>query len=77
MEPQQNNRPSPGDVLITTETGLHFVSVVPYPHRLSFKDLDHATNIAMQWAQANHATAWRKVDGQTFRLTSQKRASAG
>ena len=70
------DKPIPGDVLITTETGLHFLSVVPYPHRVSFKELDQATNIAIQWARANHATAWRAVNGQTFKLTPDTQSAA-
>src|SRR4030095_16009992 len=61
-------QPSPGDVLVTTEAGVHFLSVVPYPHRVSFKELDRATEIAAQWAKANGAVIWRKVDGEIFKL---------
>src|SRR5205085_1395108 len=33
-----HEQPSPGDVLITTEIGVHFLSVVPHHHRLSFRE---------------------------------------
>jgi hypothetical protein len=65
---QERDGPSPGDVLITTETGVHFLSVMPSPHRMSFTQLDRATALALQWARANHAAAWRTVNGQTFKL---------
>jgi hypothetical protein len=70
----QDERPADGDVLITSENGVHFLSVVPHPHRLSFKDLSRAVTIAVQWANANTAEVWRKADGQTFRLPSEKRS---
>jgi hypothetical protein len=72
---KHNDHPAPGDVLITTETGVHFLSVVPYHQRLSFTELDRATDLALQWAKANHTRAWRTVDGQTSRLGLGKRAA--
>ncbi len=69
-----DEEPSNGDVLITSEGGVHFLSVVPHPHRLSFKDLDRAVAIAVQWADANKANVWRKADGRTFRLGEEKRS---
>ena len=45
-----HEQPSSGDVLITTEIGVHFLSVVPHHHRLSFRELPAAINIATQWA---------------------------
>ena len=66
--------PANGDALITSEHGAHFLSVVPHPHRLSFKDLSRAVTIAVQWANANSAQVWRKADGQTFRLPAEKRS---
>jgi hypothetical protein len=69
-----DDQPSNGDVLITTELGVHFLSVVPHPHRLSFKDLSRAVTIAVQWAKANDAGVWRKADGKTFRLPDEKRS---
>ena len=62
------NSPSHGDVLITTEGGRHLLSVVPHPHKISFKELSRAVDIAMQWARANRAEVWRKVNGETFRV---------
>jgi hypothetical protein len=56
--------PSAGDVLITTELGIHFLSVMPHPHRLSFTNLAKATEIANRWAKANHARVWRRIDGE-------------
>jgi hypothetical protein len=70
----QDETPAEGDVLITSENGVHFLSVVPHPHRLSFKDLSRAVTIAVQWANANTAEVWRKADGQTFRLPGEKRS---
>jgi hypothetical protein len=70
----QDETPADGDVLITSENGVHFLSVVPHPHRLSFKDLSRAVTIAVQWANANTAEVWRKADGQTFRLPGEKRS---
>ena len=64
------DQPRPGDVLITTESGTHFLSVIPHPHRLSFQQLDQAMTVACQWATANHANAWRTVNGQTFKITA-------
>ena len=67
-----HQRPSPGDVLITTETGVHSLSVVPHPHRLSFKELSHAINIATQWVNANGGNVWHRVDGEIVRLPLQQ-----
>jgi hypothetical protein len=67
-------RPSNGDVLITSDAGIHLLSVVPHPHRLSFKDLPRAVAIAVQWARANNADVWRQADGKTFRLSDEKRS---
>ena len=74
ITPPPDDQPSNGDVLITTETGIHFLSVVPQPNRLSFKDLSRAVAIAVQWARANNADVWRKADGKTFRLPDEKRS---
>ena len=68
MAMQDGDGPKAGDVLITTETGLHFLSVVPHPHRVSFQSLEHAKNIAIQWARANDASVWRAYDGQAVEL---------
>ena len=63
-----HEQPSPGDVVITTETGVHFLSVLPHPHRLSFRELSAAINIASQWANANGGNVWRRVDGEIVRV---------
>lgn len=63
------DEPSDGDILITTERGVHFLSVVPHQHRLGFRHLPHAMNMALNWAHANGCEVWRKTDGRTFRLT--------
>jgi hypothetical protein len=68
--------PANGDVLITSENGVHLLSVVPHPHRLSFKDLSRAVTIAVQWANANDAQVWRKADGRTSRLPADRRSSS-
>ena len=67
-----HEQPSPGDVLITTEIGVHFLSVVPHHHRLSFRELSAAINIATQWANANGGNVWRRVDGEIVRLPLQQ-----
>jgi len=72
-----HEQPSPGDVVITTETGVHFLSVLPHPHRLSFRELSAAIDIASQWANANGGNVWRRIDGQIVRLpASQKKRKA-
>ena len=55
--------PGNGDVLITTEGGRHFLSVVPYPQRLSLGEYAVALQIAQRWADANNVTVWRTNDG--------------
>jgi hypothetical protein len=72
---RQDDQPSNGEVLITTETGVHFLSVVPHPHRLSFTDLSHAVAIATRWAAANGGEVWHTVSGKTLRLRSEKRSA--
>ena len=61
--------PSNGDVLITTKGGDHFLSVVPYPHRLSFSRLPQAIEVAARWAKANNANVWRDANGEVVRLS--------
>ena len=65
---RDNDGPSSGDVLITSEEGLHFLSAVPHPHSVSFTTLSKALQVAMVWAHANGGDVWRKVDGRTFRM---------
>jgi len=60
--------PSDGDVLITTEGGRHFLSVVPHPHRLSLSEYSVALQIARRWAKANNAAVWRTAEGVVTRL---------
>jgi hypothetical protein len=55
--------PAPGDVLITSERGRHFLSIVPHPHRLSMAEYRHALAIAKSWAAANNVGIWRVADG--------------
>jgi hypothetical protein len=66
--PSRTDEPSPGDLLISTEEGVHFLSVVPREHCLRFRHLPHAINMALNWANANGSEVWRKTDGRTFRL---------
>jgi hypothetical protein len=61
--------PSDGDVLITSEGGRHFLSVVPNPHRLSLGEYAAALQIAKRWAELNNVTAWRTDDGVFTRLS--------
>ena len=60
--------PSDGDVLITTESGRHLLSVVPHPHRLSLSEYGVALQIAKRWAKANNAAVWRTAEGVITRL---------
>jgi hypothetical protein len=60
--------PSDGDVLITTETGRHLLSVVPHPHRLTLSEYSHALQIAMKWAEAHGVNVWHRTDGEVTRL---------
>jgi hypothetical protein len=55
--------PTIGDVLITSIEGLHFLSVVPNPPRMSFKVISHAIDMAMRWAETDGASVWRNADG--------------
>jgi hypothetical protein len=63
-----NNRPSDGDVLITTQAGSHLISVVPYPHRITFANLQDAMAIARKWASTNGVSVWHHTDGQIVRV---------
>ena len=58
----RGGQPSPGDVLITVKLSVYFVSVVPHPPRLRFKEWADALAIAMDWANANHCRVWRLKD---------------
>ena len=71
-EPQ----PLPGDVLITSESGLFRISVAPYPHRLSFKELSDAISIAKEWAAANQSGVWRRTSNALSRLEEDARETA-
>jgi len=61
--------PSNGDVLITSDCGLHFISVVPHPHRLSFANLSSALDLASRWAAANNGNVWRSFNGTVIKLS--------
>ena len=63
-------RPTDGDVLITTILGNHFISVVPYPHRLTFGSLSDAHELARRWARAHDVSIWHAKDGDVVRLPS-------
>ena len=63
-----DDRPSHGDVLITTEAGRHFLSVVPHPHRLSLGEYSIALQIARRWADANQVSVWRTANGEFTKL---------
>jgi hypothetical protein len=68
VSPTRPDGPSNGDVLVTTKGGDHFLSVVPYPHRLSFSKLPQALEVAAKWAKANHTNVWRDANGEVVRL---------
>jgi hypothetical protein len=55
--------PANGDVLITSEGGRHFLSVIPHPHRLSLSEYTLALQIAQRWADANNVAVWRTNGG--------------
>ena len=61
--------PSDGDVLITTEGGRHFLSVVPHPHRISLGEYAVALQIARRWAKSNNVAVWRTAEGVVTRVT--------
>ena len=63
-----DDRPSHGDVLITTEAGRHFLRVVPHPNRLSLGEYSIALQIARRWADANHVSVWRTTSGEFTKL---------
>ena len=65
----QANGPTNGDVLITTEGGRHFLSVIPHPHRLSLSEYNLALQIAKRWADANNVAVWRTDDGVFTKLS--------
>ena len=60
--------PSRGDVLITSEAGRHFLSVVPKPHCLSFKDMSSAIEFARKWTDAKGCGVWHSANGATVRI---------
>ncbi len=60
--------PSPGDVLITSESGRHFLSIVPYPHRLSMAQFSPAFQMAKRWADAHNVSIWRADGGVVTKL---------
>ena len=70
------NLPSSGDVLITTTSGNHLLSVVPQPHRLSFEDLSRAMEVAAQWAKANGSDVWRVVGNEIVKVPPRERRLA-
>jgi hypothetical protein len=68
LDVQTTEAPVNGDVLITTEGGRHFLSVIPHPHRLSLSEYSLAVQIAKRWAEANNVAVWRTDDGVFTRL---------
>jgi hypothetical protein len=63
-----SERPVDGDVLITTKAGSHLISVVPYPHRLTFGNFTNAVALARKWASINGVAIWHAEDGQVVRM---------
>jgi hypothetical protein len=60
---------SNGDVLISSEDGHHFLTVVPhFSLRLPFDDLTQATSFARTVAVREQRSVWRTTDGLTFEL---------
>lgn len=68
VAPTRTDVPSNGDVLITAKGGDHFLSIVPYPHRLSFSKLPQALEVAAKWARANKTNVWRDANGEVVRV---------
>lgn len=64
----ENGQPAVGDVLVTSERGVHYVSVIPHAHRVTFNDVSQALQIAVQWARAYGADVWHTADGQTYKM---------
>jgi hypothetical protein len=62
--------PAHGDILITTERGVHYLSIVPHPHRMSLGALPRAVEIARRWAAAENVEIWRARDGLIEKLES-------
>jgi hypothetical protein len=60
--------PAPGDVLISNESGRYFLSIVPYPHRLSLGEYNAALEIAKRWAETNNVSVWSRADGNVTKL---------
>src|ERR1051325_10601245 len=60
---QPNALPMPGDVLSTSVGSRHLISIVPHPHRLSFKDLAAAKAIAVKWSEATGEDFWHETEG--------------
>jgi hypothetical protein len=60
--------PVSGDVLVTSDGNRHLLSIVPHPHRMSFKELSAAKAIAMKWAKATGCDVWHHVNGVARRL---------
>jgi hypothetical protein len=60
--------PNNGDVLITTESGRHLLSIVPYPHRLTLSEYSLALQIAQRWADANNVSVWQTKNGELTKL---------
>jgi hypothetical protein len=58
-----HDSPANGDLLITTEHGIHYLSIVPNPHRLSFKELERAIAIAKLWVTSQDVAIWHAHDG--------------
>jgi hypothetical protein len=60
--------PANGDVLITTERDVHYLSIVPRPHLLSFGALSRAVEVARLWAASHKVEIWRAQDGRIIKL---------
>jgi hypothetical protein len=65
------DRPADGDILITTTTRSHLISVVPHPHRLTFGNLPDAIALARKWASTNRVEIWHMTDGAVVKLLDQ------
>jgi hypothetical protein len=67
---KKDDRPVDGDILIKSEEGRHFLSVIPHHHRLSVSQLPAAIEIAQSWAAVLHVRVWLAAHGRTERIAT-------
>jgi hypothetical protein len=66
------NEPAAGDVVISIEQGTCCLSIFPHPHRVSFKELPKAIEIANRWVSVQPAAIWvRRPPSAAVRLEAE------